>query len=123
MSLVLSSEWGDLPLTGRSLIIRPQKVNIVETTSKQFWVSICRVLCVTQQSEGRTILVPEVILRDDRDFRPVVSVPILVTYLVLPMVVPPQGSCHHKALMHHQSPVALEGASAFQMVDIVGKHK
>ena len=66
---------------------------------------------------------PEVILWDDRDFRPVVSVPILVTYSALPMVVLPQGSCHHKALIHHQSPVALEGAGAFQMVDIVGKHK
>ena len=66
---------------------------------------------------------PEVILRDDRDFHPVVSVPILVTYSALPMVVPPQGSCYHKALMYHQSPVALKGAGAFQMVDIVGKHK
>ena len=80
-------------------------------------------LCITQQIEGWTILVPEVILRDDSDFCPVASVPILVTCSALPMVVPPQGSCHHKALIHHQSLVALEGAGAFQMVDIVGKHK
>ena len=66
---------------------------------------------------------PEVILQDDWDFRPVVSVPILVTYSALPTLVLPQGSCHHKALMHHQSLVPLEGAGAFQMVDIVGKHK
>ena len=80
-------------------------------------------MCITQQSEGQTILMLEVILWDDLDFRPVVSVPILVTYSALPTVVLPQGSCHHKALMHHQSPVALKGAGAFQMVDIVGKHK
>ena len=80
-------------------------------------------MCITQQSEGRTIFVPEVILWDDRDFGPVVSVPILVTYSALPTVIPPQGSCHHKALMYHQSPVTLKGASALQMVDIVGKHK
>ena len=86
-------------------------------------MSICRVLCVTQQSESRTVLLPEVILRDDWDFGPVVSVPILVTYPALPTVIPPQGSRHHKALMYHQSPVALKGAGAFQMVDIVGKHK
>ena len=52
---------------------------------------------------------PEVTLRDDWDFDPVASVPILGTYSALPMVVPPQGSCHHKALIHHQSLVALEG--------------
>ena len=66
---------------------------------------------------------PEVTLRDDRDFDPVVSVPILGTYLALPTVIPPQGSCHHKALIHHQSPVALEETGTFQVVDIVGKHK
>ena len=66
---------------------------------------------------------PEVTLRDDRDFDPVVSVLILGTYSALPMVVLPQGSCHHKALKHHQSPVALEGTGTFQVVDIVGKHK
>ena len=81
------------------------------------------VLCITQQGEGRTILVLEVTLQDDRDFDPVVSVPILGTYSALPMVVLPQGSCHHKALVYHQSPVAFEGTGTFQVVHIMGKHK
>ena len=65
---------------------------------------------------------PEIVLRDDQDFGPVVSVPILGTYSALPIVIQPEGSCHHKALIYHQSPVALEETGAFKMVDIVGKH-
>ena len=42
---------------------------------------------------------------------------------VLPMMVPAESGCHLKALMHYESPVALEGSGILQLVHKMRKHE
>ena len=48
---------------------------------------------------------------------------LLVTHPALPPVIPAK-SCHYlKALVHHESPVALEGPRTLQVVHVVREHE
>ena len=41
----------------------------------------------------------------------------------LPTVVPAESGCHLKALVHYESPVALEGSGILQLVHKMRKHE
>ena len=99
-------------------------VDIVVTTSKKFWVGERRVLGVTEERECQTVLMPEIVLGY---YWHLVSVSILtfllVTHPALPPVIPAK-SCHYlKALMHCESPVALEGPGTLQVVHVMREHE
>ena len=99
-------------------------IDVVVTTSEKFWMGERRVLGVTKEHEHRTVLMPEIVLRYCRHLVPVgILTFLLVTYLALLPVVPAK-SCHYlKALMHHESPVALEGPRTLQVVHVMREHE
>ena len=84
-----------------------------------------RVLSVTQESERRTVLVPEIILANLWYFVPVgiLTGDLLEIDPALPMMVLAESSRHLKALLHNQSPVALEGPGILQLVHKMRKHE
>ena len=83
-----------------------------------------RVLSITQECEHRTVLVSEIVLGDCWYL---VLVGILTGDLeidpALPMVVPAESGRYLKALVHYESPVALEGSGILQLVHIVREHE
>ena len=84
-----------------------------------------RVLSITQECECRTVLVSEIILGDLWYLVPVgiLTGDLLEIDPALPMVVPAESSCHLKALMHYESPVALGGSGFLQLVHKMRKHE
>ena len=82
------------------------------------------VLGITEECERRTVLMPEILLRHCRHLVPVgILTFLLVTHPALPPVVPAK-SCHYlKALVHHESLVALEGPGTLQVVHIMREHE
>ena len=85
----------------------------------------CRILSVTQECERRTVLVPEIILGDLWYFVPVgiLTGDLLEVDPALPTMVPAKSGRYLKALMHYESPVALEGSGILQLVHKVRKHE
>ena len=85
----------------------------------------CRVLSITQECEHRTVLASEVILVDCWYLVPVgiLTGDLLEIDLALPTVVPAKSSCYLKALMHYESPVALEGSKILQLVHKMREHE
>ena len=83
-----------------------------------------RVLGITEEHECWTVVMPEIILSYCRHLIPVgILTFFLVTHPVLPPVVPAKSSCYLKALMHHESPVTLEGSGALQLVHVMREHE
>ena len=84
-----------------------------------------RILSVTQECERQTVLVPEIVLGDLWYLVPVgiLTGDLLEIDPALPMMVPAESSCHLKALMHYESPVALEGSGILQLVHKMRKHE
>ena len=85
----------------------------------------CRVLSITQECECQTVLASEVILGDCWYL---VAVGILTGDLLeidpaLPTVVPAESSRYLKALVHYESPVALEGSGILQLVHKMREHE
>ena len=90
-------------------------VDVVVTMSKKFWVGECRVLDITEERECQTVLVLEIILGYYRHLVPVgILTFLLVTHPALPLVIPAKSCRYLKALVHHESPVALEGPGTLQ---------
>ena len=85
----------------------------------------CRVLSITQECECQTILVPEIVLGDLWYLVPVsiLTGDLLEIDPALPTMVPAKSSHHLKALMHYESPVALEGSGILQLVHKMRKHE
>ena len=85
----------------------------------------CRVLSVTQECECRTVLVSKIILGNLWYLVPVgiLTGDLLEIDPALPTVVPAQSGHHLKALMHYESPVALEGSGILQLVHKMRKHE
>ena len=84
-----------------------------------------RILSVTQECECRTVLMPEIILGDLWYFVPVgiLTGDLLEVDPALPTMVPAESGRYLKALMHYESPVALEGSGILQLVHKVRKHE
>ena len=84
-----------------------------------------QVLSITQECEGQTVLVPEIILADLWYFVPVgiLTGDLLEIDPALPTMVPAKSSHHLKALMHNESPVALKGSGILQLVHKMRKHE
>ena len=84
-----------------------------------------QVLSITQESECRTVLVPEIILADLWYFVPVgiLTGDLLEIDPVLSTMVPAKSGCHLKALMCNESLVALEGPGILQLVHRIRKHE
>ena len=85
----------------------------------------CQVLSVTQECECQTVLVSEVILGNCWYLVPVsiLTGDLLEIDPALPMVVPAKSSRYLKALMHYESPVALEGSGILQLVHKMREHE
>ena len=85
----------------------------------------CQVLSITQQCECRTVLVSEIVLGDCWYLVPVsiLTGDLLEIDPALPTVVPAESSHYLKALMHYESPVALEGSRILQLVHMMGEHE
>ena len=102
----------------------PIVIDIVIAVSKKFGMGERRVLGVTEERECRTVFMPEIVLRYCRHL---VSVGILtfllMTHPAMPLVVPAKSSHHLKALMHHESLVALKGSGALQLVHVMREHE
>ena len=88
-------------------------------------MSICRVLSVTQECECRTVLEPVIALGDSWYFVPVgiFTGDLLEIDPALPMVVATECGHYLKALMHYESPVALDGPGVLQLVYKVREHE
>ena len=84
-----------------------------------------RVLSVTQECEHWTVLVLEVILGDCWYLVPVgiLTGDLLEIDLALPAVVLAESGHCLKALVHYESPVALEGSGILQLVHKMREHK
>ena len=84
-----------------------------------------QILSVTQECERRTVLVPEIILGDLWYLVPVgiLTGDLLEIDPALPTMVPAESGRHLKALMHYESPVALEGSGILQLVHKMRKHE
>ena len=100
-------------------------IDVIITASEEFRVGERQVLSITQECECRTVLVSEIILGD---LWYLVPVGILTGDLpeidpALPTVVPAESSHHLKALVHYESPVALEGSRILQLVHTMRKHE
>ena len=99
-------------------------VDVVVTTSKKFWVGEHQVLGITEERECRTVLTPEIVLGYYRHLVPVgILTLLLVTHLALPPVIPAKSCRYMKALVHHESSVALEGPRTLQVVHIMREHE
>ena len=85
----------------------------------------CRVLSVTQECECWTVLVSEIVLGDCWYLVPVgiLTGDLLEIDPALPTVVPAESGCYLKALVHYESPVALEGSGILQLVYMMGEHE
>ena len=84
-----------------------------------------RILSITQECEHRTVLMLEIILGDLWYFVPVgiLTGDLLEVDPALPVMVPAESGRYLKALMHYESPVALEGSGILQLVHKVRKHE
>ena len=84
-----------------------------------------RILSITQECERQTVLVSEIVLGDLWYLVPVgiLTGDLLEIDLALPTVVPAESGCHLKALVHYESPVALEGSGILQLVHKMRKHE
>ena len=84
-----------------------------------------QVLSITQECECRTVLVLEIILGDLWYLVPVgiLTGDLLEIDPALPTVVPAESGHYLKALMHYESPVALEGYGILQLVHKMRKHE
>ena len=84
-----------------------------------------RVLSITQECECRTVLVSEIFLGDLWYLVPVgiLTGDLLEIDPALPTVVPAESGRHLKALVHYESPVALEGSGILQLVHKMRKHE
>ena len=84
-----------------------------------------QVLSITQECERQTVLMPEIILGDLWYFVPVgiLTGDLLEIDPALPMMVPAESGRHLKALMHYESPVALEGSGILQLMHKMRKHE
>ena len=84
----------------------------------------CWVLSAPQECEGRTVLVPEIVLWHRQYFIPVsILSPLLGAYPALPLVEGTKRGRHFKALMYHESPVSLEGPGILKLVNMMGEHE
>ena len=84
-----------------------------------------QILSVTQECECWTVLVLEIVLGDLWYLVPVgiLTGDLLEIDPVLPTMVLAESGCHLKALMHYESPVALEGSGILQLVHKMRKHE
>ena len=102
----------------------PIVIDIVIAASEKFRMGKCQVLGATEERECRTVLMLEIVLSYCRHLVPVsILTFLLMTHLALPLVVPAKSSRYLKALMHHESLVALEGSRALQLVHIMREHE
>ena len=83
------------------------------------------VLSITQECERRTILVSEIVLGDCWYLVPVgiLTGDLLEIDPALPTVVPAESGRYLKALVHYESPVALEGSGILQLVHKMREHE
>ena len=88
-------------------------------------MSICRVLSVTQECECRTVLKSEIALGDCWYLVPVgiFTGDLLEIDPALPTVVTAECGCYLQALLHYESPVALDGPGVLQLVYKVREHE
>ena len=88
-------------------------------------MSICQVLSVTQRHECQTVLEPVIAFGDSWYFIPVgiFTGDLLEIDPASPMVVATECSRYLKALMHYESPVALDGPGVLQLVYKVREHE
>ena len=99
-------------------------IDIVVTMAEKFWMGKCRVLGVTEERECWTVLMLEIILSYCWHLVPVgILTFLLVTHLALPLVVPAKSCRYLKALVHHESLVALKGPGTLQLVHIMREHE
>ena len=103
----------------------PIEIDVVITASEEFRVGECWVLSITQECECRTVLVSEIVLGDCWYLVPVgiLTGDLLEIDLALPTVVPAESGHYLKALVHYQSPVALEGSGILQLVHMMREHE
>ena len=88
-------------------------------------MSICQVLSITQECECRAVLKSEIALGDCRYLVPVgiFTGDLLEIDPALPTVVTAECSRYLQALMHYESPVALNGPGVLQLVYKVREHE
>ena len=99
-------------------------IDVVVAASEKFWMGERQVLGITKERECRTVLMPEIILSYCRHLVLVgILTFVLVTHPALPPVVPAKSCCYLKALVHHESPVALEGPGTLQLVHVMREHE
>ena len=95
------------------------------TASEEFRVSVCQVLSVTQQRQYRAVLEPVVALGKSWYFVPVsiFTGDLLEIDPALPTVVTTKCGHYLQALMHYESPVALNRPGVLQLVYKVREHE
>ena len=83
------------------------------------------VLSITQECEHRTVLVSEVVLGNCWYLVPfgILTGDLLEIDPALPTVVPAKSGHYLKALVHYESPVALEGSGILQLVHRMREHE
>ena len=115
---------GQLPSHRQITYEPPIVIDIIIAASEKFRMGERWVLGAPKECQCRTVLVPEIVLSYGRHLVPVgVLTSLLVTHLALPPVVPIKSGRHTEALMHHDSPVALEGSGTLQLVQVMRKHE
>ena len=84
-----------------------------------------QVLSVTQECECQTVLVSEIVLGDCWYLVPVsiLTGDLLEIDPTLPTVVSAESGHYLKALVHYESPVALEGSGILQLVHMMREHE
>ena len=99
-------------------------IDVVITASKKFRMGERQILGTPEKCECQTVLMPEIVLRYCQHLVPVgILTFLLMTHPALPPVVPAKSGCYLKALVYHESPVALEGSRALQLVHIMREHE